>query len=282
MIYNLKYINDDEGVVEFSWQSQIVISSTTGFTENFINLSISQGINQIGGTVQGQAVQPKDIVLNGEIIGKAAPSKALLLNTIKPMIPSRLVYNDEWEIRVLPSQTPIIESRQSNSKFQISLKAPYPYWNRVLGESTTLSGIEPMFKFPWNLTLPWKFSSRIESYFINVVNSGNIEVPFRIVFTAVSELSNPKITNAETLEYFRIIRNMKVGEKIIVDITNSGFSIISQYQGVETDIFGNIDIDSNFYRLHVGDNIIRYDADTNRDGLDVIIYHSVQTVGVFT
>lgn len=281
MIYNLKYINDDNDVVEFSFESKIIIGSITGFTENFINLSLSQGINQVGSTMQGQAVQAKDIIVNGEIMGETIAARRLMVNTIKPLTGARLIYNDEWEIKVYPTQTPIIEKYRKNAKFQFILKAPFPYWNKIKTTAVPLSGIEPMFSFPWDLSTTFQFGKRVENYFTNVVNTGNVDAPFRIKFTATAELSNPKITNAETLEFFRIKRAMKVGETITVDIGSSGVSIISEFEGKKTDVFGSFDIYSDLYRLQVGDNILRYDADINRDGLEVIIYPSILTVGVY-
>lgn len=281
MTYNLKYINDKNEVVEFSWESKITISDSGSlFTGRNITLSTSQGFNQVGTTVQGRSVNDLDVVILGEILGETKASRELLLNTILPGRTGKIVWNDLWEIDVEITQSPHIELYPQNAKFSFGIKAPYPYWRMVQGEIDILGGVKPLFEF-LDLTKPFAFGERITELFTNVKNRGNIDIPFIVIFTAMDNLSNPQITNATTYEFLRIIRDMVVGEIITVDLTKRPISITSNIGGSITDAFGNIDIMSTLYRLHPGDNILRYDADINRDGLDVKMSRNTESVAVY-
>lgn len=50
--------------------------------------------------------------------------------------------------------------------------------------------------------------------------------------------------------------------------------------GVKTNVFNYIDLDSTFLQLAPGDNLLRYDAESGIENLDVAIYYRPQYVGV--
>lgn len=272
MIGNIKYINSLGGIVEFDCDSGIIISKSSGMTENHVKLSTSQGFNQIGETVQRTLVQGKPIVFDGAIVGDATERAALMLNTFIPGMLGKLIYNDEWEIDVSTIQTPYIEQYVYNPRFQIELRAPYPNWSNMEETVTSLTGIEPMFSFPWDLTQPYIFGKRIERQFTNVHNSGNVDIPYTVIFTATSDgVTNPKITNAETYEYLQVKRTMSYGETITVTVKQDELLVLSRTGDLTTDVIGWFDIRSDLYRLHPGDNIIAHDADSGKDYLDITI-----------
>lgn len=50
--------------------------------------------------------------------------------------------------------------------------------------------------------------------------------------------------------------------------------------GVETDYFRYIDVDSTFMQLAIGDNMFRYDAASGVNSLEVSIFYSKEFLGV--
>ena len=50
--------------------------------------------------------------------------------------------------------------------------------------------------------------------------------------------------------------------------------------GVETDYFRYIDVDSTFMQLAIGDNVFRYDAESGVTALEATIYHNNKYLGV--
>jgi len=280
MIGNIKYKNANGGEIEFDFPTGIVISSIDGLTENFVNLSTSQGINQIGTTVNGVAVDEKTLTIEGAFLGYSNDKAALLLNTILPEIEAELIYNDEWTITVYPTETPHVEQRDYSARFQFAVRASYPYFSKTEQTTTSLVGIEPQFVF-WDLTKPYTFGTRISALFTNVENKGNVEALYGIIFRAnAAGVKYPKITNAVTYEYLRIKKTMALNERIIVTIKSDGPSVVSDINDNVTDIIGYFDIESDLYRMHPGDNIIAYDAEEGKGSLDVMIFHNVGTAWV--
>lgn len=273
MLGNIKYKNENGGEIEFDISAGIVISEIDGLTENNVKLSTAQGLNQIGSTVNSVAVQGKEITIEGAVL-TTADSKLkseLLLNTVMPGLKGTLIYNDTWTIDVYPTETPYVQQREF-PKFQFTLSAPYPYWSRVAQSSHELTGLEPRFTFPWDLSQSFIFGERIQKVFTNVENGGNVEALYTVIFRAVSAgVTNPKIENAMTYEYLQVNKEMELNEKLIVTITPSGVTVISNINGVETDSIGYFDIESTLYRMHPGDNIIKSTDDTGGGSLDTTI-----------
>jgi hypothetical protein len=126
------------------------------------------------------------------------------------------------------------------------------------------------------------FSQRVRSLFTNIYNGGNVEVPFTVSFRAMSEgIKNPSIFKVGTREFIKINRVMSVGETIIVTNTNESIEVVSFKSGISEDVFAFIDIDSTFFLLNRGDNILKYDADENAENLDVRVSMRDAAVGVW-
>lgn len=278
-MYNLKYVSQNGKSLNFSFKDSLVITSISGLTENVIELAETQGVAQIGTSIQGKSVQGKDIVINGEIVGIARFKRQELLDTITPLESGFLIYNNKLELGVEPVVTPYVENYADNAKFQFTLRASYPYWRSIKQIITDVAGLEPKFKFPVNYGDTGNegrpkqhiFGQRISNFFVNVENRGNVPAPFKVMFIAKTALSNPSITKVSTLEFIKIRKNMISGERIEVDMMGDLPKLTSYKIGSEEDVFRYFDIDSTLFELDVGDNLIRYDADSNRNGLDVKI-----------
>lgn len=280
MIYLLEYENENNDKVEFSIESGIVISTITGLTSNSIRLSESQGMMQIGSTVLARSVASKPITVNGEIIGLAKEKKQKLLNAILPEVVGTLIYDKKWKMQVETVMSPDIQSNLRDPKFQFMLKAPFPYWESTTPTVSRMSGETALFEF-WDLTQDVIFGERYSNPFTLITNNGNAASFFTVTFTAIDDVENPKITNAETLEFFRIKHNMESGDKIIVRITQDTVRI-TKTDGVTTqDISGSMDIYSTLSQILPGSNALKIEADSGIEFLDATVTHSDTVVGVF-
>lgn len=264
-MYKLRMISDNGNEIEFGFDSGFVISQITDLSAIAVTISLSQGIGQVGGTVQGESVQPKDVVISGEIVGSIGYKRQHLIDTVLPNVGVKLIYNDTWELETRPLILPQLENYDYNSKFQFTLRAAFPYWRMREFTRTLGSGIEPKFKLPFFSGEPFILGQRIERLISNFENKGNVPANFSVTFKAITALDNPKITKVDTLEIIRIKRHMVAGEMITVNMMVTPMTVTSSIAG---NIFGNLDLDSVPFKLERGDNLIQYSADTNIDGLD--------------
>lgn len=296
IIYNLKCKSNTGFELNFTIPTRenpncFVITDSKGLTENTITLATTQGVGQIGTTVQGQAVQGKPIVIEGVIVGEVATNRKLMLDTIVPLAELTLIFDNWLQIRAYAQSTPDIERKPHNANYQFTVYCPYPYWRTLQTILTDIAGLIPRFKFPINYyntyfenPLIHMFGQRIQTFFVNVYNDGNVPAPFSVTFIAKTELSNPMITLVEqpvSTKFIVVEKDMVAGEIVTVDMTGDSIEATSRIGDTETDIFAYLGMDSTYFDLAVGDNLIRYDASSNREGLECRISRYTAYAGAF-
>ena len=73
---------------------------------------------------------------------------------------------------------------------------------------------------------------------------------------------------------------MTAGEKIIISTGYNNKKIVSELDGITTNIMNYLDLNSTFLQLEVGDNLFRYDADDNLSQLEVNIRYTQRYLGI--
>lgn len=236
-------------------------------------------------------MQGRTLIIDGMIVGSATELRKQLLDVITPKAELTVIFDDWLKLTAYATSTPDIERKPLHAKFQFTLYAPYPYWRTLQLILTDIAGLVPRFRFPINYHNTYfenpkihMFGERIKTEYTNVVNTGNVPSRFKLIFIARTELLNPSITLIErpvSTKFIVVDKPMDAGEIITIDMTSDPYTAISQYGDEGTDIFAYISIDSSFFELQPGDNLIRYDADENRDNLDVKILQDTSYAGAF-
>lgn len=272
-----RYVNENGGEIVFTYKNGFLINKPIGIDTVSVNLSQAVGINQVGSTIQSSNVQPRPVTISGILVGDFQSSnKDKLLSVIRPDLEAKL-YADDFYLTVRPTSTPAIEPYPKFSKFQFSVLAAYPYWQKDDSTRSQLASVTPGFKFPWNISKEYRFGTVSRTQFINVSNRGQLPTPFTLTFLAKSECVNPKITNANTGKYLSIKKKMQAGERVVVKITHGRTFVTSSVDG---DIRGALEIRSNLNRLEVGDNVLKPEADSGLDQLEIYIDFATEIVGV--
>ena len=147
------------------------------------------------------------------------------------------------------------DRKKNHDKATISFYCQDPYWLDEEGQDIDIKSVSGGLKF--GLILPNKFST--VSFYKEIYNIGDTEAPIEIEY--IGPASNPKITNETTGEYIQV--NMEIGEKekLIID-TREGKETVNLITPHETkDVYNSIDLNSTFFKLIVGKNLIRYSSD---------------------
>ena len=272
-----RYVNENGDSVTFDYAGGYLINKPTGIDTVTVSLSQAKGINQTGATIQSKNVQPRPVNVNGRLVvdGQAA-NKEKLLSVIRPDISGKL-YADDYYLNVWPTATPSIEAKQWGAQFQFSLLAAYPYWCKDDSASVALAGIEPLFKFPWNISRPYRFGRLKLEQFMNVPNRGQVPVPFTATFAASGDVENPKITNAATGKFLIVNKSLVSGERLAVQITHDRTYVTSSVDG---DCRGALSLKSNLFQLEVGDNVLKPEAKSGLENLQVNIDFATEIVGI--
>ena len=253
-----RYVNDNGDSITFLYDNGFLINKPSGIDTVQVNLSQAQGINQVGSTVDQDS------------------RKERLMSVIRPDLGGKL-YADDYYLNVHVTATPTIEPRKKFAHFQFSINAPYPYWQKDNSVSQALSGVQKQFKFPWNISRAYRFGQWMETQFMNIRNNGQLPVPFTATFYARNAVENPKIIHVTTGETLVLNKSMVTGERVVVEITHDRTYVTSSVDG---NIRGALDLDSTLFRLGVGDNVLKPEADSGHDQMEVEINFATEIVGV--
>ena len=272
-----RYVNSLGGEIIFDYDHGYLINKPDGIDTLSINLSTAQGIGQIGATVQAQSVQVRPIVISGIICGDDQDAKKDALQAVVRPDLSGTLYADTWSIAVYVSETPTIGPQKKFANFTLQLTAPYPYWQSEDEGYHHLSGVEGRFKFPWNISKSYQFGTRIQNAYAIINNTGQTDCPFTIVIHATNTVTNPKIENILTGEFLQIEKELVQGEQLVIEITHDRTYVTSNIDG---DCRGALTLESNLFRLHTGDNVLRPSADAGLSNIDLEVTYAPERVGI--
>lgn len=276
------YQNSDGEKVTLDYEGGYLISKPSGIDAVSVSISEAQGIGQTGTTIRSANVQSRPVNISGIIVGGSQEDKKeRLLEVVRPDLGGKLFCNDYY-LECRPTETPTIEAKARMAKFQFSLLAPYPYWMKSANAYAVLSGVEKRFILkkwitdqPFNK--PYRFGEVVIKQFISIYNSGQLEIPFTVTFTALDTVENPQIIDARTNNYLLVKKSMVAGERLVVEITHDRVYVTSSVDG---ECRGALDLGSKFWRLRVGDNSIKPEATSGKRNLRVSIDYAVEKTGV--
>ena len=273
-----RYINDFGGELVFDYAHGFLLNLPDGVDTISVNLSTAQGINQVGATVQAKQIQVRPITISGKIVGNDAQAlKDSLVSVVRADVGGTL-YADDWRIAVVVTATPTIGPEPMGASFQFSATAPYPYWVSNSEKASMITGITPGFRFPWNISRPYRFGTRAIGQYVVVPNKGQTDVPFVVEIVCLgSSASNVRIDNILTQEYLLLEKSLVEGEVVTINVTHYRTYVTSSVDG---DCRGALTLESNLFQLHTGDNVWKASAGSGIDNLDIGVSYAEESGGI--
>ena len=262
------------GAIRFAYDSPFWLEDIEGISSVEVDISQSRSNEQVGSSTTGRSVQPRIATLTGSIFEPLDINREQLIAVFAPKVPSTLTMIDNgesWYLDVEPLLTPDPTPGNGIQKFQARLHAAYPYWRTSAAYAKQVAGLTPLFKFPFSTGGKWWISKYSDNYFSTIENKGNVPVEFRVTFSARSALSHPEIYHVDTGRKIRINKSLTAGEKIIVSTVYGQKGVVCIGASGETSNgFKYLSIDSDLsMALMPGSNLLRIDAQSNREGLGV-------------
>ena len=291
-------------IINLGLKENLILSNVGGDTEDILLSHIeglglpgatsqkSQGVAQDGENAEDALLDPRNIKVNMTIRTRARDKLYELKRKVYRIINPKtynsstgkrgelLLYytNDYKKYRIYARVEDIVDFNarfMNHDKTTISFLCVDPYWLDEEGIDIDIKSVRGGLKFA--LKLPTTFAT--VSFYKEIENVGDVEAPVQIEYTGPA--SNPRVTNETTGEYIQI--NMEIGEKekLVID-TREGKETVNLITPREVkDVYNKIDLNSTFFKLIVGKNLIKYssDAETSKDSVKIVDY-SNKYVGV--
>jgi len=209
-----------------------------------------------------------------------------LLSVFNPKLDGKLIIDlgsAQRQIDCIVEQAPYFSSKAERNyqDFSISLLAPNPYWQDINAIKSEIAIWRGVLEFPLELLEEGiEMGYREPSLIVNIFNKGDVPCGMKIQFKALATVVNPSLFNVNNREYFKINKTMEAGEVITVTTHFQNKRVELNKNGVVSNAFNWIDLNSTFMQLEPGDNLLRYDADDGIDNLEVSIWYTPQYLGV--
>ena len=286
-----------EGIKLQNVETKAILTLDMVSTQDFILNSVDWGtvesthhsykyVNQIGVYVTGTSLETRDITIMGWVIAdterQMTQRKAMLNRFFNPQQAIDLFYKN-YELRFLPNSSvqysiTLSENNEVICKFKIEGFCPDPLFKESGENRITAASTIGMFHFPLIISKTPEppggiiFGYRQPSLIVTIENKGAVPVGMTIVFKAKGTLENPSLINVNTQKYFKINKTMRAGEEIRINTMVGEKKIQGMLNGEVSNYFKYRDLESEWLQLEVGDNLFRYDADSDIGNLEVYIY----------
>lgn len=239
-------------------------------------------VSQVGVYIDSTTLEQRVVAISGWVIGNTydelKANKGVLNKLINPLHTVEVIVQDKYKLDFKPDfsvkySASYEENNEVLCKFLIQGTCADPMFTTKDKQTALIASIIPKFRFP--LVIPQNngilMGLREPSLLATLNNGGDIDTGLLITFSCTSTVTNPSLLNVDTREFIKINKTMSAGEQIIVS-TGSGEKYIKGIvSGEESNYFKYMDFDSTWLQLHTGENILKYDADDNVDGLEVLI-----------
>lgn len=287
-IEKLTFVNERGESLIFSHASIYHANEVSGLSDIRNAIYSINSMGQDGDTYLGNRIESREIEIVGSI-KERDKSRMLELrrkmnHIMNPQYSAMLIYEYGDFKRVIDCKVdnaPVFSRKAIFQDFTIQLLCLNPFWreeNEAREDVATWVG-----GFEFEIEIPitgWEIGYRQPSLIVNVYNGGDVKSGIRVDFRALGLIVNPSILNVDTQEFIKLNLTMEAGDTLTVS-TGYGQKEVTLRRGGETiDAFRYLDVDSSYLQLQVGDNLFRYDAESNVSSLEVSIYHNNLYLGV--
>ncbi len=250
----------------------ILLSHIEGLGHPGATSQKSQGVNQDGCNSEDSLLDPRVIRLQTTIRTKNREKlyelRRKIFRIINPKTYNQatgkrgelLIYytNDYKKYRIygkVEDSAEFNDRKKNHDKATISFYCQDPYWLDEKGQDIDIKSVSGGLKF--SLILPNKFST--VSFYKEIDNKGDVEAQIQIEY--IGPAKNPKVTNETTGEYIQV--NMEIGEKekLVIDAREGKETVNLITPHEVKDVYNKIDLNSTFFKLIVGKNLIKYSSD---------------------
>ncbi len=249
----------------------------------------TNSMGQHGDTYVGQRIEARDVEILGHINtrdkAQALSLRRRMLKILNPELDGTLTYEYGGFKRVIDCRVfgePKIARKSVLYEFYFQLECLNPFWREEDEAREDVASWVEAWSFPCAIEEDggMAYGYRAESVIVDCYNEGDVSTGMRIRFKALGTVSTPILLNVDTGEFMQINVVMQTGDVIEVNTRYGGKGAKLVRDGVETDYFRHIDVDSTFMQLAIGDNNFRYDAAGGVDALEVSIFYNKEFLGV--
>lgn len=251
--------------------SKYLITSVSGLDMPGTTRQTQKAPGQDGETLLDETLDPRDLTFEGAITvpnlsASINPLRVALGQVLSPKLGMGVgVYEYDGgskRIACRPDGLAFADrQREPYQRFQAKFYCPSPFWEAVEAGAQSVGLVSALLKFP--VAFPSAgiaFSERLSDKARTLANAGEVDTPIRATFWGPA--SNPTLVNQTTGKMLHILVTLDYSESIEID-TGDSPSVILHRGSASSNGMQYLDLNSEFWRLAPGDNVVTFFDDTN-------------------
>lgn len=272
--------------IQLGNDSPFILTKIEGTGAVNIDMQTQKSPYQDGVSYRGNTLEPRpismQIMILAETMEEMITYRRKALSIFNPKLSEgTLIYeigNIRREIKAISELAPVFPESEDIRTFKeymqpglIQLYCPNPFWLDDFETSEEIITWIGGMKFP--LRLPTAFSMAGDKI-INIINDGDVETPIKLEITGTA--TNPKVLNRTTGEFIKVNRILTSDDTLVIT-TDFGNKRVELN---DVNVFNYIDLNSTFFNLDVGDNVIELITDDENDSTNIKVSYRNRYIGV--
>ena len=284
-MFELKLENKTGDQLTFGMNSPFTITEIQGLNPPDADINTSQVSLLDGAKYNSAKVKMRQINLAFAIEYSAPANRIAVYKVLKSKQWVRMYYTGDYRDVYIDGYIQNIDISYFAMKQIVTctILCPEPYFKEAQIMVNELSNIISAFHFPFSST---EEPQLVFGYFSNdigvtVENDGDVDCGMIIELYARSDVTNPKIFNYVTHEFFGLNYTMEAGDLITIDTKKGQKTVTLLRDGVETNLFNYVIQNSTWLQLDANGSTFVYEVGTGVLGdLLVTFKHSNLFEGV--
>ena len=284
-MYSVILENKHGDQLTFTQNSPFTITEMQGLNPPDATINTSEVALMDGAKYNSAKVNMRQIMIAFAIEYSAPYNRIQVYKVLKSKQWIRLYYTGDYRDVFIDGYIQSIDVSYFEMKQIVTctILCPSPFFNTAQAIINDLDSIISAFHFPFSSTEEPQllFGYYDEASNVTVVNDGDVACGMVIELYARNVISNPKIFNYVTQEFFGLNYSMRAGDLITINTVQGQKSVTLLRNGVETNIFNSVMKNSTWLQLDTGDNTFVYEVGTGQTyNLLVTFNHYDQYEGV--
>jgi hypothetical protein len=236
-----------------------------------VSLGTSQGVNQLGSTVESQNISGVSRTISGAFLYGDGQAQRYI-NALPFQTGGTLYLFNKYFTRFYVKKTPYVVATGNKITFEMMIYCERPYWYSLTETSVRINGYYPAFTLPVDYSTPHQFGAAASGGFVNVPNSGAFRAPFTGTLYFKQDCASPIVTNVLTGDFFKLNTSFSAGQRVEIYRDLHDRVAVKLVDGTaESNLFWALDEDSTLFELAVGDNPLTLDSDQGNEVVEMVV-----------
>ena len=263
-MFELILENENGDQLTFSQNSPFTVVDITGLNPPEATINTSQLALIDGAKFNSSKLEMRQIEVAFAIEYQAAKNRIEVYKVLKSKQYVKLYYNGDYRKVFIEGYISSIDISYFEMKQIVtcSILCPSPYFKEAAQVVSELLNVINMFHFPFSSTEEPQivFGYISNDIGITIENDGDVECGMIITLYAREAVTNPKIFNYVTQDYFGLNFSMQKADQITIDTRQGEKTVTLQRGGVKSNIFNSVIQGSTWLQLPASGGTFVYEV----------------------